>query len=531
MQFPRRGLVHTVGLAGVVWGAAACSSSGSDRGAPVTPVSPTAVASVTLTPATGSLNVSASLTVHAQVKNAQGAVIPGAKVTFKSSDTTKATVSAAGVVAAIAPGSVIIKGTSGTQSGTAALTLDPITDNWTTYGHDAQRTGASWASLTGPLTLAWHYVPTGAPSHAVAQVLYALGRTDLVVLRAELITNYGYGITPGADRVSTAGQHVWTYVMGTDADFGNWSAILGNYVVFNDDGVRYVNLSTGASVHGGGVDSWGELLADSSTLYLESDAQIDGPGVYVGAYDTTAKSLWQANKFATCRGSSAALAGGMAVSNGTLFYAPNYQKGTDSTALPYASGVYAFNATTGVKTAFHASTPYSRLSADNANVYLVESQNALVARAQSDLHTVWSVPESGPGEQAPVLADSLVIIGTSAGVEAHSPATGAIVWSTPIANVDAHWSETYQSGSCGLIEIPVAGYSSATMAAALSSRTLVVTAPDGLHILSLATGTDLWHGTPSGVTTQIGNPIIVNDPVKGGTVYVTDYQGLYALTQ
>lgn len=530
MLFVRYRLPQVLGLAGVALAAGACSTT-DKNGNGGNPVSPTAVASVTLSPRAASLDVGGSLSVTAQVKNAQGGVIAGASVTFTSSDTTKATVTSAGLVSVVAPGAATITATSGTHSGTAQLTINAIADNWTTYGHDAHRTSASWASLSGPLKLAWHYVPTGTASNAVAQVLYALGRTDLVVLRSELSINYGYGLTPGADRVSTSGQHVWTYAMGTDADFGDWSAILGNYLVFNDDGIRYVNLATGASSHGGGVDSWGEALADSSTLYLEQDAQIDGPGVYVGAYDTTAKSLWQANKFATCRGSSSAVAGGLALNNGVLFYAPNYQKGTDSTKLPYAPGVYAFNALTGAQLAFHAATPYSRLSADNANVYLVENQNALVARAQSDLHTVWSVPVTNPGEQAPVLADGLVMIGTAAGVEAHSPTTGAVVWSTPIAGVDAHWSETYQGGGCGTIEIPAAGTSSATLAAALSSRTLIVTAPDGIHVLSLSTGSDLWHGTPAGTSSWIGNPIIVNDPVKGATLYVTDYQGLYALTE
>jgi hypothetical protein len=527
MRTPRPGATRTLVVASAMLAVVGC---GNDNKVNPTAISSTAVASVVVTPPTASLNVGGVLPLSAEVKNAQGSVIVGATIMYASSDTTKATVSATGIVSGIAPGSVTVTATSGAQSGRAWLTLNPITDNWTTYGHDGHRTSAAWASLVGPLKLAWHYVPTGTSGDAVAQVLYPLARTDLVVLRSELFIGYGYGLTPSADRVSTSGQHVWTYVMGTDADFGDWSAILGNYVVFNDDGVRYVNLATGVSGHGGGVDSWGEVLSDSSTLYLESDAQIDGPGVYVGAYDTTAKSLWQANKFATCRGSSAAVAGGLALNNGLLFYAPYYQKGTDTTKLPYVSGVYAFNAKTGAQTAFHATTPYSRMSADNANVYLIENQNSIVARAQSDLHTVWSLPVSNPGEQAPVLADGLVIIATAAGVEAHAPSTGAVVWSASIPNAAAHWSETYQSGGCGLIEIPVAGQSSATLAVALSSRTLIVTAPDGFHILSLATGADLWHGTPTGVSNQVGNPIIVNDPVKGATLYVTDYSGLYALT-
>ena len=524
MRVSRCHLVDAAALIGVAVVAAACGSNNADK------VSPSAIASVVVTPPTASVNVGTTMTVTAQVKNTQGGVIANQPVIFSSSDATKATVTSTGVVYAFGPGTVSITAAVGTHSGTSQVTINPITDNWLTYGHDANRTSASWASMSGPLKLAWHYVPTGAPSHAVAQALYALGRTDLVVLREQLFTNFGYGLTPSADRVSTTGQHVWTYMIGSDADFGDWSAIVGNYLVFNDDGVRYVNLGTGTSVHGGGVDSWGEMLADSATVYVEQDAQIDGPGVYVGALDTTAKSLWQANKFATCRGSSAAMAGGLALNNGVLFYAPYYQKGTDSTKLPYASGVYGFNAKTGAQTAFHATTPYSRMSADNANVYLIENQNALVARAQSSLNTVWSVAVTQPGEQAPLLANGLVIIGTGAGVEAHSPSTGKIVWSTSIPGVDAHWSETYQGGSCGVIQIPVAGYASATMVAALSSRTLIVTAPDGIHVLSLLNGQDLWHGTPSGISNQIGNPIIVNDPVKGATLYVTDYQGLYALT-
>src|SRR5579862_4181135 len=225
-------------------------------------VSPTAIASVAVTPSTASLNVGAQLTVTAQVKNAQGSVVTGASIAYTSSDTAKATVTTSGVVSAIAPGAVTITAASGSHSGHADLTLNPIEDDWLTYGHDGHRTAASWASLGGPLKLAWHYVPTGAPSHSVLQVLYPLGRTDLVVLRAELQTNFGYGVTPGADRVSTSGQHVWTYMVGSDADFGDWSSILGNYLVINDDGLRYVNLATGASAHGGGVDIWGETLTD-----------------------------------------------------------------------------------------------------------------------------------------------------------------------------------------------------------------------------------------------------------------------------
>jgi hypothetical protein len=58
------------------------------------------------------------------------------------------------------------------------------------------------------------------------------------------------------------------------------------------------------------------------------------------------------------------------------------------------------------------------------------------------------------------------------------------------------------------------------MAAALGSNTLVVTAKDALHILSLNDGSDSWTGTITGVTGPMKNPIVV-----GSTVYAIDTAG------
>ena len=56
-----------------------------------------------------------------------------------------------------------------------------------------------------------------------------------------------------------------------------------------------------------------------------------------------------------------------------------------------------------------------------------------------------------------------------------------------------------------------------------------MTASDGVHILALGTGADLWHGRVPGVTGTVTNPVIVNDPARGAIVYVEDYGKLYAL--
>lgn len=490
--------------------------------------SPVPIATVVLSPATGSVNVGATLALSAQAQDAKGSVLTGRPFTFASSDTNMATVSASGVVTGVAPGSVTVTATSETKSAQAQLSIMAVRDNWTTYGHDVRRSFSSVASVTGPLSISWSYVPQGVTGHALNSVLSAIGTVDGMFVRTTLNSGYGYGLSPALDRVSPSGQHVWTYNMGTDADFGDWGSLMSNRVIINSDGTRFVDQTSGTSVHSNGVDTWGEILTDSSSLYYANDVQIDGPGVYVAAYDTAFKARWTANKFQSCRGSAAAMAGGMALNNGMLFYAPTYGVGNPATVLPFSSGVFAFDAATGVKLGYHASTPYSRISADDSRIYLVENLHTLVALAQSDLHVVWSAPLTNPGEQSPVVANGLVIVATGVDIEAFNATSGTKAWSAPVSAA-AHWYSTYQGGSCGNVQIPVAVGATTTMAAALGSRTLIVTASDGIHILALGTGTDLWHAKLTGITGTAGNPVIVNDPTRGAIVYVEDYGKLYAL--
>jgi hypothetical protein len=493
--------------------------------------SPVPISTVTLTPATGSVNVGTTLSLTALAQDAKGNELTGRPFTFTSSDTNMATVSTTGVVTGIAPGSVSVTATSDTKSAQAVVTVLAVRDDWTTYGHDVRRTSASLGSVTGPLSLSWSYVPQGTTGHALSSVLSAIGTVDGIFVRTSLAAHFGYGVSPAMDRVSPSGQHVWTFNVGSDADFGDWASLMGNRVIINSDGTRFINQTSGLSVHSNGVDTWGEILSDSNTLYYANDVQIDGPGVYAAAYDTAFKARWIANKFQTCRGSAAAMAGGLALNNGVLFYAPAYNVGLTTTTLPFASGVFAFNAATGARQAYHASTPFSRMSADDSHVYLIENLHTLVSLAQSDLHVIWSATIANPGEQAPVLANGLVIVGTATGVEAYNAATGAKSWSSAALNgVATHWYGGTQGGNCGYVQIPTAYGATSTIAAALGSRTLIVTASDGIHVLDLATGADLWHGRPAGISGIVGNPVIVNDPARGAVVYVEDYGKLYALT-
>src|SRR5439155_788178 len=84
------------------------------------------VASVTVSPATASIRVGQTVQLTATPKDSAGGTLAGRTVTWRSSDSTVAPVSPAGLVTGVAPGSASITGTSEGKSSTAAITVTPI---------------------------------------------------------------------------------------------------------------------------------------------------------------------------------------------------------------------------------------------------------------------------------------------------------------------------------------------------------------------------------------------------------------------
>ena len=81
------------------------------------------VGSVTVTPATASLSVAFTTTLTATVRDAGGASIASAPVTWSSDKPLVAAVSQSGVVTGLLPGTATITATSGGKSGTATITV------------------------------------------------------------------------------------------------------------------------------------------------------------------------------------------------------------------------------------------------------------------------------------------------------------------------------------------------------------------------------------------------------------------------
>ena len=122
--------IATVSSSGVVTGVAAGSatitatSEGKSGTASVT-VTPVPVATVSVSPATPSIIVGATVQLTATTRDANNNVLTGRTVTWSSSNTGIASVSSSGVVTGVGAGSATITATSEGKSGTTSVTVTP----------------------------------------------------------------------------------------------------------------------------------------------------------------------------------------------------------------------------------------------------------------------------------------------------------------------------------------------------------------------------------------------------------------------
>jgi uncharacterized protein YjdB len=115
------------------------------------------VALVSITPISPAMYPRQLVTLAATTRDSIGGLLSGRSVSWKSSDESKATVDAAGVVHALAPGTVTITATSEGVSGTAAaLVLDEPTVDWSQ--------AAEWTTFQGNAAHDGHVAATANPA-------------------------------------------------------------------------------------------------------------------------------------------------------------------------------------------------------------------------------------------------------------------------------------------------------------------------------------------------------------------------------
>jgi hypothetical protein len=431
------------------------------------------------------------------------------------------------------PGSDGSNGGDGGSDGSSSDALDESapppcgSSPWTTYGHDSQRTGATDACIGGALSLAYKYVPVPDAMRKLNGVYTAIAQSDGVFVEWSGSRDPYLGTTE-VDRVDGTGKRQWTWDSGTDSNLGNWLTLALGQVVVNEDGLTYLDPVKGTVAASNGVDNWGFTAYDATRIYAINSSHVDGPGIYVGAYDVKQKSLWQKNTYGKCRIDAADGAAGIAVDGDTLFYAPLYTAGTGVT-LPFKSGVYAFAGADGTQKWFQPTSPASAISVGGGLIYLVEGDalmgtTKLVARKETDGSIAWSAPLMGAGSQAPVIAMGNIMVATQTDVECFDGPSGAPGWTHKIAGAGQPLTTLSFSGGCLGMSVAQSQHPLTFLAAALASQTLVVTAFDGIHVLRMTDGTEVWTGKVPMAPGAVHNPVLV-----GKRLIVEDGQALYAL--
>src|SRR5947208_4843091 len=129
--------------AGAVGSATITATSEGQSGTAVVTVSNVPVASVTVTPASASVQQGATVQLTATPRDANGTALSGRVVTWGSNTTAVATVSGSGLVSGAGAGSATITATSEGQSGTAAITVTAPTGQLA-IGDSVQATVSTW---------------------------------------------------------------------------------------------------------------------------------------------------------------------------------------------------------------------------------------------------------------------------------------------------------------------------------------------------------------------------------------------------
>jgi predicted RNA methylase/plastocyanin len=192
------------------------------------------VASVTVSPATVTIEVGQTVQLAATTKDGAGNVLTGRTVTWGSSNTAVATVNATGLVSGVAQGSVTITVTSEAQSGTAAVTVNPAMSevrvalssasptNEYVVAIDGGSYGATWqvTSVTGQsmtsaaLVLS---VPVGGPyriravdvqpgTDATTKLVTQSGKVENVLVPSGLPTGVSISLAPIAATITAPGS-------------------------------------------------------------------------------------------------------------------------------------------------------------------------------------------------------------------------------------------------------------------------------------------------------------------------------------
>jgi len=292
--------VATVSASGLVTGVAVgaatitATSEGQSGTAAVT-VSSVPVASVTVSPATATVFVGATTQLSATPKDAAGNVLAGRAVTWTSSNTAIATVSASGLVMGVAAGAVTITATSEGRSGSASVTvanvpvasvvISPVTAvvlvgatvQLTATLKDAAGNLLSGRSVTwtssapAVATVSSTGLVTGVAAGAVTITATSEGKTGSAAVTVNPVPVASVSVSP-----ATAGIQVgqWGQLTATPLD-ANGNPLSGRIVSWASSAPAIATVSTGGLVTG--------VATGTATITAMSEGQSGTAAVTVTA--------------------------------------------------------------------------------------------------------------------------------------------------------------------------------------------------------------------------------------------------------
>jgi len=286
-------------VTGVAAGAATITAtSESKSGTAAITVTSVPVASVTVSPATVSLQPGQTQQLTATPKDASGNALSGRMVTWASGNTAVATVSGSGLVSGVAAGSTTITATSEGKSGGASVTVTPVGATVTLVGAGdiaecGDATDDSTAALLGRIggtvfTAGDNAYPDGYYQDYANCWAPSWGRYQAVVHPAAGNHEYHDSITSGAADyyryffrehgtvVGDSGRYYYSY------DLGAWHVVVLN---------TFIDMSAGSS-----QEQWlrADLAASTKqcTLAYMHYARFSSGSVH-GSYSEV-QPLWQA---------------------------------------------------------------------------------------------------------------------------------------------------------------------------------------------------------------------------------------------
>lgn len=396
-------------------------------------------------------------------------------------------------------------------------------DDWTQFGHDAQRSFVTKEALELPFTVAWTWRPE-APAKTVANAVAAAGYVHVHCV-AE---GNGQGMQSGFRNPwlvtlgAMTGEYRGGFTPQKDVTQGNWLAVFDDFnVVYIDDALGAYDCRTFSDRRWNALDRWGPLAVDPQLKIVlhVNNLMADADFPLVEASKTTGSSLWRNNVWKIKKG------------EGTIpVHEVNINQGICLAALRYRGvpgpkdGVYAWEWQKGAQL-WLVEGQFRSLVSGAKRVYAVTDAGEVHALELRTGKLLWKASFGGPLVSSPGLwKDRLVALtkrGELAAMGAEEKDDGKILYSVPVDG--AQTAEPRVEGVGG-----GSGNDRTSLLLADAGRALVCV-QGGLAVRDLADGREIGRWKADGAAADLLKDGPVCPVIARGTIVLCGKSAVVAL--